>query len=139
MIKTENAIKAGRHAARGGFTLVELLLVVVILGVLATIAVVNLAGIGGEAKVSATRSSIGAIEQAIRMYEVRTGKFPDSLDQLTQPIGDRPALLEKKNLNDAFGIAFAYRKTGSSFEIRSAGEDMQMNTDDDLLNNEDAK
>ncbi|NLB69020.1 MAG: prepilin-type N-terminal cleavage/methylation domain-containing protein [Lentisphaerae bacterium] len=129
-------IKEARHLARSGFTLVELLLVVAILGILATVAIMNTAGMSDEARVSATRTSIAAIEQAARMYEVRTGKFPDSLEVLTQSMGERPALLDKKDLNDAWGTAFAYKKTGSFIEIRSAGSDGQMNTSDDLVNTE---
>jgi general secretion pathway protein G len=117
--------------ARGGFTLVELLLVIVILGMLAAVAVVNLQGVSGEAGVGATRASISAIKTAAQAYEIRTGKFPDSIDALTQPIGDRPAPLEKKP-KDAWGNDFQLRKTDKGVEIRSAGPDGSFNTQDDI-------
>lgn len=132
----EKSMKAEKQIRQGGFTLVELLLVVAILGVLATVAIMNTQGMGNEARISATRSSISAIEQAARTYEIRTGKFPDSLDQLLQPMGDRPPLLDKKASSDSWGVPFAYKKTNTFIEIRSAGKDGAMNTEDDLVNAE---
>ena len=86
-----------------------------------------------EIHVSPTRSAISAIEQAARVYEIRTGRFPDSLDQLIQPMGDRPALLDKKAITDAWGTRVSYKRTTDFFEIRSAGPDRVMNTEDDIL------
>ena len=126
--------KSARHVRQGGFTLVELLLVVAILGILATVAIMNVGGMSDEAREKATRTSIGAIEQAARMFEIRTGKYPDSIDQLTQPLGDRPALLDKKAMNDQWGNPFTFKKTSNFIEIRSAGKDGAMNTQDDILN-----
>ena len=126
--------KSARHIRQGGFTLVELLLVVAILGILATVAIMNVGGMGEEARVSATRTSIAAIEQAARMFEIRTGKYPDSIDQLLQPMGDRQPLLDAKSKNDQWGNPFAFKKTSNFIEIRSAGKDGAMNTQDDLVN-----
>ena len=121
-------------SARGGFTLVELLLVIVILGMLAAVAVVKTQGMTGEAAVAATRQSIAAIKTAADMYEIRTGKYPDSISALTQPIGDRPAPLDDKNTRDAWGNDFQLRSSSSGIEIRSAGPDGSFNTDDDVTN-----
>ena len=126
--------KSARHIRQGGFTLVELLLVVAILGILATVAIMNVGGMSEEARVSATRTSIAAIEQAARMFEIRTGKYPDSIDQLLQPMGDRQPLLDAKSKNDQWGNPFAFKKTSNFIEIRSAGSDGAMNTQDDILN-----
>ena len=126
--------KSARHIRQGGFTLVELLLVVAILGILATVAIMNVGGMGEEARVSATRTSIAAIEQAARMFEIRTGKYPDSIDQLLQPMGDRQPLLDAKSKNDQWGNPFTFKKTSNFIEIRSAGKDGAMNTQDDILN-----
>lgn len=129
-----NEKKARR--ANAGFTLVELLLVVAILGVLAAVAMVNTQGIGKESRINATRMTIASIEKAAQAYEIRHSKFPDSLEQLMQSDGDRPPLLDAKARADSFGNAFAYKKTTHSIEIRSAGPDGQMNNEDDIINAE---
>lgn len=129
--------KTIRDAVRksAGFTLVELLLVVAILATLAAVVVANFAGFGGESKVAATRTSISTIGNMIQAYEIRNGRYPDSLDDLTVATDSHPAYLKKDSLNDSWGNAFQYKKTGKfEFEIRSAGEDGQMNTDDDITN-----
>ncbi len=121
--------------ARGGFTLVELLLVVTILGILAAVVAVNFAGHGKEARVNATRASIANIALAVQNYEVRMGRFPESLDELTVDTEYAAAPLDKNKLNDAWGTPFQYRKLDKyKFEIRSAGPDCQMGTEDDITN-----
>lgn len=120
---------------RAGFTLIELLLVVTILGILAAVVVVQFAGTGEETRRNTTRASIGAIKTAIQAYEVRVGRYPESLDDMTVSSESLPALLDKKNLNDSWGTPFQYKKTGKyEFEIRSAGADASMGTEDDLTN-----
>lgn len=69
-----------RHATpnRAGFSLIELLAVIVILGILAAFLVPRLAGLGDSTKASLTRTQISVIESAIREYENETGDFPAS-------------------------------------------------------------
>jgi len=127
--------KTVSRRAAAGFTLVELLLVVAILGVLATVAIMNMGGLSTEARIKATRTSISTIQTAIQTYEIRNGKYPDTLEQLTQSDSDTIAApLKMSDLNDAFGTKFEYKRKGNRFEIRSAGPDGQMNTADDILN-----
>lgn len=134
MKKTQQNI-IEKSAARAGFTLVELLLVVAILGILAGVVAVNVAGHGERSRIAATRQSISNIETAIKMYEVMNGAFPDNLDQLTVGTDEVAAPLKKENLNDSWGTAFQYKKLSrTSFEVRSAGPDKNMGTVDDLTN-----
>ena len=124
-----------RRRARAGFTLVELLLVVTILGILAAVVVVNFAGQGEETRRNTTRASIAAISTAIQAYEVRMGRYPETLDELTVSTESMAALLDKARLTDSWATPFQYKKTGRfDFEIRSAGPDAQMNTEDDITN-----
>lgn len=125
-----------RSAATAGFTLVELLLVVAILGILASVAVVQLGGLGEDAKIKATQASISAIQTAVGTYEVTTTTFPQSIDDLTrdQPDG-RPPLLDKNKINDQWGTPIQYKKLSKyKYEIRSAGPDGKFGTEDDLTN-----
>lgn len=121
------------RAARAGFTLIELLLVIAILGILAGIVVPNIAGRPEEAKIAATRASVGGIIQAVNQYEISAAKFPDSLDDLTVETETRAALLQKSKLIDPWGTPYQYtKKSRFSFEVRSAGPDAQMGTEDDI-------
>ena len=121
--------------ARGGFTLVELLLVVTILGILATVVVVGLGGQSVRARIEATRASIKAICTAVDTFDATKSRLPESLDEMTVETADTAALLNKSSLNDSWGNPFVYKKISKfKYEVRSAGPDGQMGTDDDLTN-----
>ena len=135
-MRTSLTTRTVSQSARAGFTLIEIMLVVVILGILATVVAVNLIGQTDEARIAATRHSIAAIGVAIEMWEVRTGSLPDSLDQLATGTEDgfKP-LRSKKNLNDSWGNPFQYKKINKSdYEVRSAGPNGTMGDSDDLIN-----
>ena len=128
-------IKKIEKQARGGFTLVELLLVVTILGILATVVVVGLGGQSVRARVEATRASISAISTAVSTFDATKSRLPESLDELTVETGDTAALLNKSSLNDSWGNPFSYKKVSKfKYEIRSAGPDGQTGTEDDITN-----
>jgi general secretion pathway protein G len=119
-----------------GFTLVELLLVVAILGILATVVVVNFTGKQVDAMIKATRGSIANISTAVDMYEVDTGKLPSSLQNLVTSSGEpnwNGPYLRGGIPADAWGTAFQYSVQGDkSYEIRSAGPDKQMGNENDI-------
>ncbi len=124
-----------RGPSVAGFTLVELLLVVAILGILAGVVAVNVSGHGERARIAATRQSIANIETAVRMYEVMHGTFPENLEQLTVGTEDTAAPLKRESLVDSWGTPFQYRRQGrTGYEIRSAGPDRAMGSQDDLTN-----
>lgn len=126
--------KERRTGSNGGFTLIEVLLVVAILGILATVVVVNFSGKGETAKINATRASIANVATAVSMYEVSLGKFPSSLKDLTVDVESFNAPLSDVPV-DSWGTEFQYKTLGrGKFEIRSAGPDASFGTEDDLVN-----
>lgn len=133
-MKRENKelVKSNR---RSGFTLVELLLVVCILGILAAGVVMNMSGHDKTARITTTRASITQIEQAVQIFAMRhNSKLPDTLEELTVDTDDNPGLLKEGAINDSWGLPFGYTKTGRKFKITSAGPDGEMGTEDDITN-----
>ncbi len=134
-MKREKMKEKVRRNRKRGFTLVELLLVVCILGILAAVVIPNIMGHDEEARRQATRTSITAIEQAVQIFAMRhNGKLPDSLDELTAGTDDAPGLLKEGALADSWGTPFSYTKTGKRFKVISAGPDGEVGTEDDLTN-----
>lgn len=71
-----------------GFTLVELMVVVIILGILVAIAIPIFNNVTGDAKAKVCASNIRTINGAINMYYANEGKYPDDINELSPYIKD---------------------------------------------------
>ena len=69
-----------------GFTLIELLVVVIIIGVLAAIAIPNLLGQVGKARISEGKTGVGALNRAQQVYRVEQPTFAASADNLDSKV-----------------------------------------------------
>ena len=78
-------------AKAGGFTLVEVMVVVVILGVLAALVVPRVVGRADEARAVAAKQDLAAIMQAMKMYRLDNGRYP-SAEQGLQALVSRPTV-----------------------------------------------
>ena len=71
---------------RGGFTLLEVLLVLIILGVIAALVVPQLMGTQERANINATRASVHGLEETLKLYSVEhSARPPQTLDDLLHP------------------------------------------------------
>lgn len=122
--------------ARSGFTLIEVLLVVVIIGILAAVVVPRLSGRVGQSQVSAAKSSIAAIGLALDLYETDNGSFPPSLQSLLTKGSEQnwrgPYLKKGEIPVDPWGHEFTYTLKENGYEIRSGGP--TEGTADDIAN-----
>jgi general secretion pathway protein G len=73
-----------------GFTLIEVLIVVLILGVLAAVVVPRVLDRPNEARITAAQSDIRTLAQALKLYKLDNGHFP-STDQGLRALVERPA------------------------------------------------
>jgi len=120
------------HTRRRAFTLLEILLVLAILGVLATVAAVNLIGQGNSARVKATGQQLITIKQMLTSYNLDKGGFPTTAEGLQMLV---PAYMEKipgDGWNTPFNYVCPTQDPNRPFELRSAGPDRQWGTEDDL-------
>lgn len=131
---------------RRAFTLLEVLMVIVIIGILAAFVVPNLFGVQGKAQKDMTRSLIkSGINGALDLYRLHMGKYPDSLEDLyTQP--DDEELADKwvgyvkgpKELRDAWGQELIYEFPGqyneTGYDLSSPGANGQAGDEDDITN-----
>lgn len=76
---------AGRKRNKLGFTLVELLVVIVVLAVLAAIVLPKFMNSSARSKESALRSDLKLMRNAISLFQTDTGKYPLALADLAEP------------------------------------------------------
>ncbi|MGQ4276522.1 type II secretion system major pseudopilin GspG [Pseudidiomarina sp. E22-M8] len=129
-----------------GFSLIEVMVVIVILGLLATMILPNVLGSAEQANRQKVKSDIVALENALSQYKLDNGMFPTTEQGLE-------ALLNEPNMEptprnyrrggyiqrlpkDPYGSAYLLLSPGeySDIDIFSAGEDRQPGTEDDIGN-----
>ena len=124
-----------RSRPAAGFTLIELMVVLAILGVLAALIVPNVLGRADDARVTAARTDINNLVQALKLYRLDNQAYPSSAQGLaalvqkpTQDPGPpnwRPYL--DKLPNDPWGRPYQYLNPGikAEVDVLSLGADGQ--------------
>lgn len=119
--------------AQAGFTLVEIMVVIVILGLLATMVAQNVIGASDEARIRTTETSIKSLADSVKLYYTRNGKLPSSLEELVSKENGGPYVDSDEISKDAWGNAYILRgESKNDYEVLSMGPDGSENTDDDI-------
>lgn len=99
---------------RSGFTLIEILLVVVIIGILAGIGIPAISGKSEKAKLGQAKANIVALSSALAIYEMNNGSYPSSLDGLLDESKPGFPFLDKSSVpTDPWEKPFVYQVPGS--------------------------
>jgi general secretion pathway protein G len=159
MTPVTNPVRRARRSHAGGFTLIEILLVLAILLMLATVAIVAVGGIREGARVDTTKVLVQEVENALDTYSMQIGHYP------TEEEGGLKALIEKPNFSDeklaekwrgpyikteardSWNNALNYQVVtgsasengGKGYKLWSNGPDGQDGTDDDIKSWNDAQ
>lgn len=120
------------HARQDGFTLIEIMVVIVILGLLATLVVPNVLGMGEEAKRTKAQTDVKAIADAAKMFKIKNSKTP-TMEDLTTEDEKGYAYLEDTTGLDPWDNAYVIRELDrGKFEVISWGPDKTEGTPDDI-------
>ncbi|MBN1866101.1 type II secretion system major pseudopilin GspG [Candidatus Sumerlaeota bacterium] len=134
----------GRSRIRG-FTLIEMLLVLLILATLAAIVVPKFAGRSEQARETAAKTQIGSFSTALDAFEVDNGYYPQGDDGLQLLLEEpknatnwRGPYLKQDIPLDPWKGAYVYECPGKhnekGYDVSSAGPDGKPGTDDDIGN-----
>jgi len=117
---------------RRGFTLVEMMVVIVIIGILATVVIVNISGKADTARVKATEAMLKQLGGQMEMFKLDHNRYPENLNDLYK----QPSYVDPKKWPgggyltepplDGWGNEFILRfpgPDGAPFDIVSLGED----------------
>lgn len=129
-----------QRAARSGFTLIELMVVVVIIAALAGMVLPRVLPASDAAKRNIAMGDIANITVAVKLYRLHHDVYPSSLDDLLRPssaAGWNEPYLEKRAV-DPWNRPYEYKYPGvhnrHGFDLWSRGPDGQSGSADDVTN-----
>jgi general secretion pathway protein G len=118
-----------RRAAQGGFSLIEIILVVVLIGGIVAFAATRILGGGDRAKANLAKAQVQTMAEKIQQFEMDTGNLPGSLDDLVTEPGNSTGWLgpyaKPAELKDPWNHPFEYTVPGDGqpFDLVCLGKD----------------
>jgi general secretion pathway protein G len=125
---------------RRGFTLIEVLLVLVILVVLGSMAASVFSGTQDDALRKAAKGQLGIFDRSIDLYKFHCRQYPKSLEELVEAPGDKalserwegPYIKGSKLPLDPWDNEYRFKVDGDTVRVWSTGPDGQDGSDDDI-------
>lgn len=143
-MKNLHRIKHSESAKQAGFTLIEVMVVLAIIGGMLALVAGNVIGNAGEARIKTTTSQIKLIENSLDLYKLDNYTYPTTDQGLEALITKPSGSPEPKNWKsggylkggklpkDAWGNEFVYFYESGSYEILSLGADGQEGGEEEL-------
>lgn len=113
------------------FSLIELMVVIIILGLLAAFVLPNLTGQSDKAKDKIVCIQMKSVAQTLKMYKLDNSTYPQTEEGLNLLV-EKKYFEDGKLPKDAWGNAFVYIQNDSSFDLVSFGADKKESTEDDI-------
>ncbi|RMP09925.1 proteinral secretion pathway protein GspG [Pseudomonas syringae pv. persicae] len=116
--------RSGGRRGQDGFTLIEIMVVVVILGILAAVVVPRVLDRPDQARAAAARQDIAGLMQALKLYRLDHGTYPNQAQSL-KALVERPVNVNKNNWrayierlpDDPWGRPYHYLNPGVNGEV----------------------
>lgn len=122
-------------SSQAGFSLIEIILVVVLIGGIVAFAATRILGGGDRAKVNLAKAQVQTLAEKVQQFEMDTGRLPGSLEDLVKAPGDAAGWLgpyaKASELKDPWNHPYAYTMPGEGkpFDLVSLGADGQAGGD----------
>ncbi|HWS78490.1 MAG TPA: type II secretion system major pseudopilin GspG [Thermomonas sp.] len=116
-------------SSQAGFSLIEIILVVVLIGGIVAFAATRILGGGDRAKVNLAKAQVQTLAEKVQQFEQDTGTLPGALEDLVKAPGDAPGWLgpyaKASELNDPWNHPYVYKMPGDgkAFDLASLGKD----------------
>lgn len=118
-------------SAQAGFSLIEIILVVVLIGGIVAFAATRILGGGDRAKVNLAKAQVQTLAEKVQQFEMDTGRLPGALEDLVKAPGDASGWLgpyaKDAELKDPWNHPYVYAAPGEGkpFDLTSLGADGQ--------------
>ena len=116
-----------------GWTLIEIMMVVIIIGILVAVVVPNVVGVGDDARLEAEKASLRGIAQALELYKLDNRHYPSTEQGLEALVSKPTGFPEAKSWGpspylrkyplDQWENEYFYVSEGRTYELKSLGAD----------------